>query len=214
MAQRSLRDLIRQVLSGGLAVGGAAQPLPAMPAPTHPSLPAEPRTEVTPSAVPGRDLVIRASRPKVLLRALDATRTALISSHRSHRSHSSHYSSRGGGTTTPPVTTPPTPVTKDPRPRDSAGTGRVSPQPQSVISAPVDTAALGSRVLRRGMSGKDVDQLIMLLVKGKLLTASEIPQTSLFTETVERAVKQFQSSKGIPADGVVDYRTLLLLRVQ
>jgi murein L,D-transpeptidase YcbB/YkuD len=77
-----------------------------------------------------------------------------------------------------------------------------------------DTNSLGTRVLRRGMTGKDVDQLIMLLVKGKLLSATQIPQSSLFNEDVERAVKQFQTTKGLPSDGVVDYRTLLLLRIQ
>ncbi len=63
------------------------------------------------------------------------------------------------------------------------------------------------------MSGKDVDELIMLLVKGKLLAAKDVPQTSLFTEEVELAVRKFQTSKELPADGAVDYRTLLLLKI-
>ena len=81
------------------------------------------------------------------------------------------------------------------------------------MSAVDDTNSLGKRVLRLGMSGKDVDELILLLVKGELLTATEIPQESLFTDAVERAVKKFQAVKGIPVNGLVDYRTLLLLRL-
>jgi hypothetical protein len=211
MAKLSLRNLIKQVLSGGLAVGSASQSLQAMPAPpTSEELPG-PRSDAALTTVSPRELFLRKARPKVLLRSLDATRIALVSSHRSHRSHSSHYSGRGGES--------PTPAPRRPQPDRTEGRteGRTgsSPAAQGLYGAAVaESTTLGDRKLRLGMTGKDVDQLIMLLVKAELLTAAKIPQTSLFSEDVERAVKTFQTAKGLPADGVVDYRTLLLLKVQ
>jgi len=64
------------------------------------------------------------------------------------------------------------------------------------------------------MTGSDVDQLIVLLLKARLLPAAEIPKSSMFSEDVERAVKKFQAANALTVDGAVDYRTLLLLKVQ
>ena len=212
MSKRSLRDLIRQVIFGGLAVGSATQPLPAMSAADLNSAPFEPLSDAAHGPTGRADVVIRKARPKVLLRALGAPRVALLSSHRAHRSHSSHYSSRGGGGgSSSGPTPPPRRDTTPSKPRTPA-----SPRPLGEFGSvgAGDSAALGSRILRRGMTGKDVDQLILLLVKGKLLATMDIPQSSLFTEEVERAVKKFQADEKIPADGAVDYRTLLLLRLK
>lgn len=204
MTRRSLKDLIRQVFASGVAVGAAAQALPAAPAPNEPVAPAPSLPEVASIAADANEVVLRKARPRVLLRALDATRVALVSSHRSHRSHSSHYSSRGGGTSTP----------APPRPRDTTPPpprGTAAPAPSG---RPTDTTVLGARTLRLGMTGPDVDQLIMLLVRKDALAVADIPQTPQFTSAVESAVKRFQTSKSLPANGVVDYRTLLLLRMQ
>ena len=206
MGHRSLKDIIRNVLSAGVALGAATRSLQAMPPVLSASDPDAPRGEMGMNSAKGSELVIRPSRPRVLLRALDGSRVALISSHRSHRSHSSHRSSSTGRGSPPPV-----PPTKKKSPAPSGGTGKGGAQ--SLMSAVDDTNSLGKRVLRLGMSGKDVDELILLLVKGELLTATEIPQESLFTDAVERAVKKFQAVKGIPENGLVDYRTLLLLRL-
>lgn len=213
MASRSLKDLIRRVLSGGVALGGAAQSLPAMPPSTPHSPPDETAFQSATLASRPTDVVVRRARPKILLRAMDATRVALISSHRSHRSHSSHYSSSRGGGGGSPSPAPPKPKPAKTESGESSRGGS-SPQALGLMGGEADSNTLGKRVLRRGMRGKDVDQLIILLVKGNLLSAADIPQESLFTAEVEVAVKTFQKSKGITADGAVDYRTLLLLRVQ
>lgn len=206
MNSRSLKELVRRVLSSGLAVGGASQALEALPAPVGPAESSVPSSTAESGSEYNGELVVRPSRPKVLLRALDATRVALISSHRSHRSHSSHRSSSTGSP--PPRRTPPNPAPRASTARQPA-TGA-----QGIMGSANDSSTLGQRVLKLGMRGKDVDQLIVLLVKAKLLTALQIPQESLFNEEVERAVKGFQVANKIPADGAVDYRTLLLLRAQ
>jgi murein L,D-transpeptidase YcbB/YkuD len=64
------------------------------------------------------------------------------------------------------------------------------------------------------MRGKDVEELIILLVRRSLLRPDQVPMESLFNEDVESAVKKFQSAKGLNADGRVDFRTLLLLKAQ
>jgi hypothetical protein len=192
MAERTtLKDLVRRVLASGLALGSAAQTLPALPTPLRD--PREPPLE--PNGNDGaaiRELVLRPARPKIFLRALDATKISLISSHRSHRSHSSHRShyssSTGGGTRTPP--------------------------PPARVAAPVTAAdtVLGFRVMSRGMRGKDVDELLTLLILKNLLPVKQIPDSSIFNADIEAIIKKFQESKGITADGKVGYQTLLLLK--
>jgi len=145
MNRRSLKDLVRQVLFGGIAASSAANVLPAMAAPDTPISPFEPEPHASRIGSSQRELILRKARPKVLLKALDATRVALVSSHRSHRSHSSHYSSRGS--VSPPA----------PRPRDTTRSTRPSvprtvdpstvQRPLLGTATPPESTALGSRVL-------------------------------------------------------------------
>jgi hypothetical protein len=183
-----------------------------MPPTSPPTSEPFPEHSLAPADATKKDLVVRAARPKVLLRALDATRMTLISSHRSHRSHSSHRSHYSGSSTPsyPPSSTParsPSPDTTRPSPSGSS-VGR------SLVGGVSDTATLGSRMLERGMRGKDVEQLIILLVKQRLLRPDQVPMESLFNEDVESAVKKFQSSQSLVPNGRVDFRTLLLLKAQ
>ena len=85
---------------------------------------------------------------------------------------------------------------------------------RGLVGGVSDTATLGSRTLERGMRGKDVEQLIILLVKQHLLRPDQVPMESLFTEDVESAVKKFQAAQSLIPNGRVDYRTLLLLKAQ
>jgi len=64
------------------------------------------------------------------------------------------------------------------------------------------------------MKGRDVEQLVILLLKNKVLTADKIPTDSVFDANVEDAVKIFQSTEKLSVDGKVDYRTLLLLKMK
>lgn len=195
MAERTLKDLVRRVLSSSMALGGASQNLAAMP--PSPSTDNE-LLNATRVALPDatrNEVVIRAARPRVLLQALDVTRFNVFSSHRSHRSHSSH---RSHYSSSAPVYRPP----------DTARTTKQSGA--TALASPT----LGSRVLERGMRGKDVEELLLLLLRNKVLPVEKLPSENLFTAEVEKAVKSFQRAKGIKADGKVDYRTLLLLKAQ
>jgi hypothetical protein len=196
-----LRDLVRSILAGSVLSASATRPLEAAPT-TIELMPGTPdgNDQLVSDASHARELTVRQARPKVLLRALSATAVGLFSSHRSHRSHSSHRShysssSGGGGSSTP--------APAKPKSAPSA----------SAVDTPT-TRQLGSRTLRKGMRGSDVEQLILLMVRRDLLKAGQIPSEDVFTDTMEIAVKQFQASRGIAADGVVDYRTALLLKVQ
>ncbi len=206
MANPTLRELVRRILSGGLAVSGAAGVTPAaVPVSVSPDFSPESHPDMT-ARLKIPETVVREARPRVVIRQSTATSFNLLSSHRSHRSHQSHRSS----------SSPPAP-TKAPAPtKKSAPTTAPPARPQTLLST--DSAAperqLGSRVLSVGMKGADVEQLLTLLVKRELLAVSKIPAESIFNSDVEAAIKKFQKDKGLTADGRVDFRTLLLLRAQ
>lgn len=194
--RKRLQDLVRGVLATSVGLLGNAATAHASslaPPALLPPVDEPPSPGVRANVEAG--VVIRAARPRVLLRPLSPTSFSVVSSHRSHRSHSSHYSSSGGGSSRPPVTRPTAPVA-------------VAKEPSSGASE------LGSRVLSRGMKGRDVEELILLLLRNEVLAVDKIPKDSTFTSHVEDAVKSFQQSKKIPVDGRVDYRTLLLLKVK
>ena len=70
---------------------------------------------------------------------------------------------------------------------------------------------LGDRVLKKGMYGSDVAELIKVLIAQDLLSDSEIEDEQLFDEHVEKAVKSFQKDHNITATGIVDNKTLSIL---
>ena len=70
---------------------------------------------------------------------------------------------------------------------------------------------LGDRVLKKGMYGSDVAELIKVLIAQDLLSDSDIEDEQLFDEHVEKAVKSFQKDHNIPATGIIDNKTLSIL---
>jgi hypothetical protein len=156
--------------------------------------------------------------PKLLLKLHSGDMWELAShrshrSHSSHRSHYSHYSSSTGGSPS--------------RSGGSGGYGGSSGSSGSsgysggtnsglLLSSPNNYTTLGSRVLKRGMSGPDVTQLINLLLKKKylVLEGGGTSVTGVYTldQVVESAIKQFQTDNGLTADGQVGPQTLYLLK--
>jgi murein L,D-transpeptidase YcbB/YkuD len=90
-----------------------------------------------------------------------------------------------------------------------------SRQPLSLIGVPAENdSILGNRVITLGMRGRDVEQLLLLLVRHSLLRADKIPPESVYNADVESVIKNYQSSKGLKPDGKVDFRTVILLKAQ
>jgi len=71
---------------------------------------------------------------------------------------------------------------------------------------------LGDRVLKSGMRGTDVTQLINILIDKKYLRGSLLKGSSLFDESVRTAVVAFQKATGIDTDGIVNTQTVYFLK--
>jgi murein L,D-transpeptidase YcbB/YkuD len=71
---------------------------------------------------------------------------------------------------------------------------------------------LGDRVLKSGMQGTDVTQLINILIDKKYLNGPLHKGSSIFDETVRTAVIAFQKDTGIDADGIVNTQTVYFLK--
>jgi len=137
------------------------------------------------------------------------------SGHSSHTSHSSHYSSSsytpssGSSSTpsysapsysTPSYYSPSKPATR----RSSATKKATTVYPQSTTTV----YALGDRVLKLGDRGLDVTALQQLLISENY----EIIANGIFGLATNAAVKDFQTTHGLPADGVVGTQTLRALQ--
>lgn len=111
--------------------------------------------------------------PKLVLKVNDNTNTFALLFHRSHRSHSSHrshYSSYSGS--------------EEKKPAEKK----------------VDVQSLGSRLLFKGVRGKDVVELRKLLeTKGYKLEV----ENELFDEKLEVIVMDYQLKQSLKADGQV-----------
>jgi murein L,D-transpeptidase YcbB/YkuD len=138
-------------------------------------------------------VVLKQSRPKLILTKLSETARQLYTSHRSHRSHSSHRSHYSSASPAPRAPA-----------RDTT--------PRPAVTAPTVAQTLGSRVLRKGMSGSDVAELMLILLNTKHLKEQDINIENTFTEAVEQAVKAFQTAKSLTPTGEVNAATLLYLR--
>lgn len=148
--------------------------------------------------------------------------------HSSHTSHSSHYSSSSytpssGSTYTPssgsstPSYTPSSgssSPTYTPSPRPSYAPSRSSSSSVPAYrSTKTDTDfvavyTLGDRVLRLGDHGTDVIALQQLL----LIAGYSVGADGNFGLGTNAAVKSFQRTHGLPADGVVGAQTIAALR--
>lgn len=80
------------------------------------------------------------------------------------------------------------------------------------VTTPATTYTLGDRTLKKGMTGPDVNQLMMILIKHGYLKPDDINTEQLFTEAVENAVKAFQEAKDMTADGRVGALTAIRLK--
>jgi len=74
----------------------------------------------------------------------------------------------------------------------------------AVVTAQADAAkwqraTLGDRTLQKGTAGNDVKTLQILLTR----RGFEVPSTGYFGTITKRKVRQFQTSRGITADGIV-----------
>jgi len=119
------------------------------------------------------------------------------SSHASHASHSSHYSSSpssGSGTSSGDNYTP----TKSNNNKQTA----------------VYEWKLGDRILKKGMKGTDVKELINLLTQKGFFEKKDsvISDNTDFTVKVEESVKKFQKTNSLNDDGIVGSTTVLYLK--
>lgn len=145
--------------------------------------------------------------PKLLLKKNSSNEWFAMAhrSHRSHSSHRSHYSSSSGGSYTPPTNS------------GSSGNAGLSPGSNYNNSSSTTTVLkLGSRTLKRGMSGTDVTELVNLLLKKQYLKldggATQATGTYTYDATVEGAVKKFQADNGLTADGECGATTIYYLK--
>ena len=162
-----------------------------------------------------------------------ASKAMMHTSHRSHSSHSSHYSSSSGGHSshvshsshyssssyspssgssyipTSPTYTRPKPSSAH-WPRRSSGSSLPSYRSRSVSPDTefVSVYSLGDRVLRLGDRGVDVIELQQLL----LVAGYQVGADGDFGLGTNAAVKTFQASQGLSADGVVGPGTISALR--
>lgn len=87
-----------------------------------------------------------------------------------------------------------------------------------VVEAPIVQAdatrvdSLGSRSLSIGAKGRDVNELMLLLVREGSLKVEHINTEQLFTREVENAVKVFQVKNQLTADGLVGPLFILQLK--
>lgn len=145
--------------------------------------------------------------PKLLL-ALNSDNSYSSVGHRSHRSHSSHrshYSSYNGNT---PTTNP------------SQNLIQKAPKSSSTISNSSSNDILiknlGDRIIKEGMRGTDVTQLINILIKKGYLVLQDGSKSVVgeydYTSTISDAVKAFQKNNNQTTDGIVGVETVYLLK--
>jgi hypothetical protein len=150
--------------------------------------------------------------PKLLLKKTSHNELTFMS-HRSHRSHSSHRShfssySGGGGTNSSTPSNNSRNSGISPNYDNSSGTSGSSKSSASL--------QLGSRTLRKGMSGTDVTELVNILLRKQYLKMDngtvQVTGSYSFDETIEGAVKKFQSDNGLTVDGICGSTTIYYLK--
>jgi len=149
-------------------------------------------------------------------------------SHRSHSSHRSHYSgssgsssgyssgsSTGSSTTgsyssgsssTPSGLYQSVPV---PKPKQAQ-------QPELMLAQP-KVFKLGDRIIRLGMKGFDVTEVVNILLKKQYLVLGDgskvITEEVEYTNVIRDAIMQFQRDNGIDVLGIVNPQTVSLLKL-
>jgi rare lipoprotein A (peptidoglycan hydrolase) len=87
----------------------------------------------------------------------------------------------------------------------ASAAGGAPPGTTPGVAPPTATTPFGSRVLRVGMEGDDV-QVLNGIVKSKSY-APAVRLSTLFEAPTEEAVREFQREAGLPATGTVDRAT-------
>lgn len=139
-------------------------------------------------------------------------------SHRSHSSHRSHYSSSSGGSYQPTTNSSSSRGSYQP----SSTSGLYKSSNNSNVSSNVVNISrvlkLGSRTLKKGMSGTDVTELVNILLTKKYLKldsgGTQVTGIYLYDEIIEGAVKDFQADHGITPDGVCGSTCIYYLKNQ
>jgi hypothetical protein len=135
----------------------------------------------------------------------------LIAGHYSHRSHSSHRSSNGGHYSHSSSSTHYSSSSSH-YSSSSGGYSGSSSSSSSSISKKKSTQnskapsaySLGDRVMSNGIYGKDVDELVALLVKFCYLKEEGLTKKKayyLYDYIIEKAVRHFQQDAGETVDG-------------
>jgi murein L,D-transpeptidase YcbB/YkuD len=125
-------------------------------------------------------------------------------SHASHSAHSSHYSSSpsgGSGTSSDYNYTPS---------KSNNNSGYTNTDNKKTVYE----WNLGDRLLKKGMKGTDVKELIDILIQKGYFKKndSENSDYNEFTLEVENSVKNFQKVNSIKADGIVGSTTVFYLK--
>jgi hypothetical protein len=202
---KQLTSILRRVFLGALATLTASNSTVAVEVP--------PDTAYSPDQLDSSESQLRSQpnlQKKLILRQVGSGQWDTFShrSHRSHQSHRSHYSSTSGSSSGSSSSGSGSSGSGSSGSNQSRSTeSGVTPQPLFSSPKALATVKLGSRVLRKGMRGTDVTELInLLLKKGYLYLEDDTKSLSgvqLFDVEVENAVKQFQTDSSLKADGIV-----------
>lgn len=174
-------------------------------------------------------------QPKLLLKKITNEEWNVMAhrSHRSHSSHRSHYSSSAGsssstsrssGSSTSSRSTG-TSSSSNSNTSTSSTTTNINTfksgsnvASSSTTNSGITATALtfGSRILKRGMSGSDVTELINILIKKGYLKLengeTEVTGSYNYDETIEATVKKYQSDNKLAEDGVCGVLTIYYLK--
>lgn len=143
--------------------------------------------------------------PKLLLK-IGSDNEWSITSHRSHRSHSSHqshrshYSSYTGGSGS--------------QTKDNSGI-KLNENTESTKTT-TTALKLGSRILKKGMVGADVTELVNILLEKQYLKLDDggTQVTGIYTydDIIESAVRKYQKDNGLTDDGICGSTTIYYLK--
>lgn len=146
---------------------------------------------------------------KLLLKFNNDNSTYTLASHRSHRSHSSHrshYSHYSSSSSSSSESSSPSNSVKNTNEYNRT----------SINSDSSKVYKLGDRLLKKGMIGADVTELLNILITKKYITPKvDAPKVATgnheFTQLIEDAVKDFQKDFKLKADGIVGPSTIYYL---
>lgn len=134
-------------------------------------------------------------------------------SHRSHQSHRSHYSSSSGGSSSSSRSKSSSSGTSSSVRNNNSASGTSG----YTLPAQNKVYKLGDRILKRGMRGHDVTELLNILVAKKYIIPKEGTEQIAtgefeFTELIEDSVKKFQEDCALTCDGIVGTTTVYHLK--